>query len=126
MIVCRDVLGCLRRGLWLLYQKALVAAVEGQGELETGASGTVSKVVRRPAMDGVDVAVEGDVDLAVEGGDDVGESALVGAGAQVDRAFEGLFEQRCLAPWRSRSPSPPGSFHPESCLPRTEPWCRGS
>ena len=44
-------------------------------------------------MDGVDLAVEGDVDLAVEGGDDVGE-LVAAAGAQVDGAFEGLFEQR--------------------------------
>ena len=27
-------------------------------------------------MDGVDLAVEGDVDLAVQGGDDVGETTL--------------------------------------------------
>ena len=39
------------------------------------------------------MADEGDVDLAVEGGDDVGEVAT-GGGAQVDGAFEGLFEQR--------------------------------
>ena len=46
-------------------------------------------------MDGVDVADEGDVDLAVQGGDDVGELVAT-AGAQVDGAFEGLFEQRGL------------------------------
>ena len=44
--------------------------------LETGASGTVSKVVRMLAVDGVDVADEVDVDLAVEGGDDVGELSV--------------------------------------------------
>ncbi len=42
-------------------------------KLETGASGTVSKLCEAAAGDGVDPADEGDVDLAVEGGDDVGE-----------------------------------------------------
>ena len=46
------------------------------------------------AVDGVDVEVGGYVDLAVEGGDEVGELAGATVGAEVDLAFEGLFEQR--------------------------------
>ena len=84
----------------------------------TGASGTVSKLVRRRAVDGVDLAVEIDVDLAVEGGDEVGQ--LVRGGAQVDRAFEGLFEQRGFglgeADHRGRR---------DRCWRRTGPGCRG-
>ena len=61
--------------------------------LESGASGTVSKVVRMPGLDGVDEADRGDVDLAVEVGDDVGQR-VAAVGAQVDRAFQRLVEQR--------------------------------
>ena len=90
--------------------------------LETGASGTVSKVVRRPPLTVSIVAVEVDVDLAVEGGDDVGQ--LVRGGAQVDRAFQGLVEQRGLglgeADHRARRAV-------RRDLPRrTGPGCRGS
>ena len=69
-----------------------MAAVEVEDELETGASGTVSKVVRIRFVDRVDPAVEFEVDLAPAGGDDVGQS--VGGGAQIDRTFQRLFKQR--------------------------------
>ena len=45
-------------------------------------------------MDRFDEADQVDVDLALELGDDVGELSFATVGAQVDRAFEGLFEQR--------------------------------
>ena len=59
-----------------------------------------------------------------EVGDEVGE-LVAGAGAQVDRAFEGLFEQRGfrlgVAEHRAG-----GQFAGQSILRRTGPWCRGS
>ena len=58
----------------------------------TGASGTASKLVRVPPWTESTRAGEDDVDLAVEVGDQVGER--VAGGAQVDRAFQGLVEQR--------------------------------
>ena len=60
--------------------------------LETGASGTASKVFAEAALDGVDPAGHFGVDLAVQGEDEVGE--VVAGGSQVDRAFQGLVEQR--------------------------------
>jgi len=39
------------------------------------------------------VADQGDVDLPVQGGDDVGELSSDSAGAQIDGAFERLFEE---------------------------------
>ncbi len=39
------------------------------------------------------MADQGNVDLAVEGGDDVGEFSSATAGAQVDGAFQRLFEE---------------------------------
>ena len=51
-----------------------------------------------PFFDRVDVADQGDVDLAVQVGDDVGEFPFAAVGAEVDRAFEGLVEQRAWSP----------------------------
>ncbi len=62
-------------------------------KLVTGTSGTVLKLVRRAPVLGADDAVEVDVDLAFEGGEDVGQLVPV-AGGQVDRSFERLLEQR--------------------------------
>ena len=45
-----------------------------------------------PALVGVDPADQGDLDLAVQVGDQVGQ--LVGGAAQVDRAFDRAVEQR--------------------------------
>ena len=49
----------------LLTRRPLLPPSRVRVKLETGASGTVSKLVRMPCVDGVDLAVEVDVDLAV-------------------------------------------------------------
>ena len=70
--------------------------------LETGASGTVSKVVRIASWT---VSTWPSKTMSIwplQVGDDVGE--LVGGGAQVDRAFQGLCRAGGFLPSRSRSP----------------------
>ena len=63
--------------------------------LETGASGTVAKVVRMrtPSLD-LDEADRVQVELAVEVGDEVWQFAFAAVGAEVDRAFQRLVEKR--------------------------------
>ena len=67
--------------------------------LVTGASGTASKVLRMPPFDRVDAPAEVDLERlggrAFEVGDEVGQ--LVGGGAQVDRPFQWVVEQRRVA-----------------------------
>ena len=80
-------------------QESPLATVEAQVEPGDRCVGDRLEGGAQTAADRFDLAVEVDVDLAVEGGDEVGEAALVfRRGAQVDRAFERLFKQRGFRP----------------------------
>ena len=75
-------------------EEALVAAIEVQGEPGDGGIGDGVEGGAELAVDRFDKADEVDVDLALELGDDIGEFSFAAVGAQIDRAFEGLFKQR--------------------------------
>ena len=75
-------------------EEALVAAVEVEGELGDGGVGDGFEGGADCAVDGVDEADQVDVDLALEVRRRCRGALFAAVGAQVDRAFEGLFEQR--------------------------------
>jgi hypothetical protein len=76
-------------------QQALRSSVKVQGELADWSIGDqFERVANSTTLAGVDFADQGDVDLAVEGGDKVGEFVARKRGTQVDGALEGFFEQR--------------------------------
>ena len=77
-------------------QEALLAALHRQHELGHRGVGDRVEAGADAAVLGVDPADQVDVDLAVQGDDQVGQR--VGGGAQVDGAFQGLVEQRREGP----------------------------
>src|SRR6202040_1749126 len=88
----------------VVFEQPLAGAVEAEAEagdggvgdgLEGGADAGDLFAVRELFVDGGDVAVEVDVDLALEGDEEVGE-LVAEAGHQVDGAFERLVEERGL------------------------------
>ena len=88
-----DVLGC---GAEVdgVDEEALVAAIEVEGKLGDGGVGDGVEGGAQLAVDRFDETDQVDVDLALELGDDIGELSFASVGAQIDRAFEGLFKQR--------------------------------
>src|ERR1700689_4280336 len=60
----------------VVLQKALVAAVKAERKVGDGGVGNGFKGGADRPVDGVDFADEGDADLAVKGGDEVGEATL--------------------------------------------------
>ena len=78
-------------------QKAPLAAVEVEGELGDGDVGGLVEDRADAAVDGVDLADQDDVEEA-EVGDDVGQEAFAAVGAEVNRTFQGLVEQRRACP----------------------------
>ena len=80
-----------------ILQKALAAAFQSEDELEAGASGSTSKLPRRPPPDRSRPArrCRAEASVAAQRRDQFGQGVGGGSGgAQVDGAFKGFGEQR--------------------------------
>ena len=109
-----------RQRFWLFSSRPRLPPKRFILNFVTGASGTLRKRVANPAVDRVDEADEGHVDLPPEVGDEVGEFPFAAVRAEVDLALERLVQQR-----RHRADVAEDETSADRLRQRTGPGCRG-